>query len=47
MPLEDGTLIAPSLLGSPRVTGDKDILSKIVLNGLIGPIGHINTHQLN
>ncbi len=35
---EAGTLIAPSLIGSPRVKGNKDILSKILLNGLIGPI---------
>lgn len=35
---EDGTLIAPSLIGSARVTGDKGKLSKILLNGLIGPI---------
>lgn len=38
MPLENGGLIAPSLIGSARVTGDKGILSKILLNGLIGPI---------
>ncbi|WP_341224505.1 cytochrome C [uncultured Arcticibacterium sp.] len=35
---EDGTLIAPPLIGSKRVIGDKTILSKILLNGLIGPI---------
>ncbi|MBU3821292.1 cytochrome C [Flavobacteriaceae bacterium XHP0103] len=35
---EDGTLVAPSLMGSPRVLGDKGKLSKILLNGLIGPI---------
>jgi glucose/arabinose dehydrogenase len=38
LPTEDGGLIAPSLIGSGRVTGDKGILSKILLNGLIGPI---------
>lgn len=38
MPTEDGSLIAPTLIGSPRVLGDKGILSKILLNGLIGPI---------
>jgi len=38
MPTEDGSLIAPSLMGSERVTGDKERLSKILLNGLIGPI---------
>jgi glucose/arabinose dehydrogenase/mono/diheme cytochrome c family protein len=35
---EDGSTIAPSLIGSPRVIGDKEIVSKILLNGLIGPI---------
>lgn len=35
---ENGLAIAPPLLGSPRVTGDPDKLSKILLNGLIGPI---------
>ncbi|MHA7942066.1 DUF7133 domain-containing protein [Formosa sp. 3Alg 14/1] len=35
---EGGKLIAPSLIGSARVKGDKGILSKILLNGLIGPI---------
>lgn len=38
IPTEDGTLIAPSLIGSARVKGDKGKLSKILLNGLIGPI---------
>ncbi|MCK0158314.1 cytochrome C [Cellulophaga sp. F20128] len=38
LPTEDGSLIAPTLIGSPRVMGDKTILSKIVLNGLIGPV---------
>ena len=38
LPTEDGGLIAPSLIGSPRVIGDKKVLSKILLNGLIGPI---------
>lgn len=38
LPTEDGSLIAPTLIGSPRVKGDKTILSKIVLNGLIGPV---------
>ncbi|MGJ8715624.1 MAG: DUF7133 domain-containing protein [Maribacter stanieri] len=36
--LDDGKLIAPSLIGSARVLGDKEVLSKILLNGLIGPI---------
>ncbi len=35
---DEGHLIAPSLMGSARVTGDKQTLSKIILNGLIGPI---------
>ena len=38
LPTEDGGLIAPSLIGSKRVMGDKGVLSKILLNGLIGPI---------
>ncbi|WP_158974052.1 c-type cytochrome [Cellulophaga sp. L1A9] len=38
VPTEDGTLIAPTLMGSARVKGDKGTLSKILLNGLIGPI---------
>lgn len=39
---EDGSFIAPSLMGSQRVIGDKEILSKIVLNGLIGPVDGID-----
>jgi glucose/arabinose dehydrogenase/mono/diheme cytochrome c family protein len=35
---EDGSLIAPSLIGSPRVSGDKDVMAKILLNGLVGPV---------
>ncbi|MFB9057300.1 cytochrome C [Mariniflexile ostreae] len=35
---EEGSVIAPTLIGSPRVIGDKGVLSKILLNGLIGPI---------
>ena len=38
LPTEDGNLIAPTLIGSSRVIGDKETLSKILLNGLIGPI---------
>lgn len=30
--------LAPSLVGSPRVTGDWQTTAKIVMNGLIGPI---------
>lgn len=30
--------LAPSLIGSPRVTGDWEITTKILLNGLTGPI---------
>ncbi|MDO6809767.1 cytochrome C [Zobellia galactanivorans] len=36
--ISDGKLIAPSLIGSPRVLGDKEVLAKILLNGLIGPV---------
>lgn len=35
---EDGSLVAPTLIGSSRVMGDKGKLSKILLNGLIGPV---------
>ncbi|WP_339715996.1 cytochrome C [uncultured Kriegella sp.] len=38
LPTEDGNLIAPTLIGSPRVKGDKGTLGKILLNGLIGPV---------
>nr|WP_299381109.1 HEAT repeat domain-containing protein [Allomuricauda sp.] len=37
-PAPNNTLIAPSLIGSPRVVGDKDDLIKILLHGLNGPI---------
>lgn len=30
--------LAPSLIGSPRVTGSRDITTKILLNGLTGPL---------
>ncbi|MEW4922869.1 c-type cytochrome [Algibacter sp. 2305UL17-15] len=30
--------LAPTLIGSPRVTGHPDIMTKIILNGLTGPI---------
>lgn len=30
--------LAPSLVGSPRVKGDQEIVTKILLNGLTGPI---------
>lgn len=30
--------LAPALVGSPRVKGNKDITTKIILNGLTGPI---------
>lgn len=30
--------LAPSLVGSPRVTGNQDIIAKILLDGLTGPI---------
>jgi mono/diheme cytochrome c family protein/glucose/arabinose dehydrogenase len=38
VPDGENSLIAPSLIGSPRVTGDKEVLVKILLNGLTGPI---------
>ena len=38
VPIEDNSLIAPPLIGSKRVTGDKEMLIKILLNGLTGPI---------
>ncbi|MBP0903032.1 c-type cytochrome [Mariniflexile gromovii] len=43
VPLGEGALVAPSLIGSPRVVGD-DLgkLSKILLNGLIGPVDGVD-----
>ncbi len=38
VPNGDKSLVAPPLIGSPRVQGDKDILISILLNGLIGPV---------
>jgi mono/diheme cytochrome c family protein/glucose/arabinose dehydrogenase len=38
VPNGENSLIAPSLIGSPRVIGDKEVLIKILLNGLTGPI---------
>lgn len=38
VPNGENSLIAPSLIGSPRVMGDKEVLVKILLNGLTGPI---------
>ena len=38
VPDGENSLIAPSLIGSPRVMGDKEVLVKILLNGLTGPI---------
>jgi hypothetical protein len=35
---EDGSLITHPLIGSARVKGDKDVLIKILLKGLTGPI---------
>ncbi|GGW48494.1 hypothetical protein GCM10007383_35700 [Arenibacter certesii] len=35
---EDKSLIAPPLIGSETVKGDKDVVVKILLNGLTGPI---------
>ncbi len=34
----ENSLIAPPLAGSPRVTGDKDPLIRILLHGLSGPV---------
>ena len=39
---ENSPKIAPSLIGSARVMGDKERLSKLVLNGLIGPVDGID-----
>ncbi len=36
--IEGASLIAPPLIGSETVKGDKDVVIKILLNGLIGPI---------
>jgi mono/diheme cytochrome c family protein/glucose/arabinose dehydrogenase len=36
--MEDGSLLAPPLIGSERVKGDKEVLVKILLNGLTGPV---------
>ncbi|MEO1011160.1 MAG: c-type cytochrome [Bacteroidota bacterium] len=38
VPLANDALIAPSLLGSPRVLGNEENLIKILLHGLNGPI---------
>ena len=38
VPNGENSLIAPSLIGSPRVTGNKDVLVSILLNGLTGPV---------
>ncbi|WP_372752321.1 c-type cytochrome [Mariniflexile sp.] len=39
VPIDGDMLVAPTLIGSPRVVGnDKEKLSKILLNGLIGPV---------
>lgn len=37
-PGDGHSLIAPALIGSPRVRGDKETLIKILLHGLSGPI---------
>lgn len=39
---DNGVAIAPPLLGSPRVTGDPNKLSKILLNGLVGPVDGVD-----
>jgi len=38
VPNGENSLIAPPLIGSPRVKGDKEVLVNILLNGLTGPI---------
>ena len=38
VPNGENSLIAPSLIGSPRVTDNKDVLVSILLNGLTGPV---------
>ncbi len=38
VPNGEKSFIAPSLMGSERVTGDKEALIKIMLHGLVGPI---------
>lgn len=38
VPNGEDSFIAPSLIGSERVTGDKETLIKILLHGLVGPI---------
>jgi len=38
VPNGENSLIAPPLIGSPRVKGEKDVLVNILLNGLTGPI---------
>jgi len=35
----DGTMMAPPLAGSPRVTGHRDYIIKVLLNGISGPLG--------
>lgn len=37
-PDKNGLLLAPSLAGSPRVRGHRERLTRILLNGLIGPV---------
>lgn len=37
-PAGDDATIAPTLIGSPRVTGDPDVLIKILLHGMQGPV---------
>ncbi|MHA4808663.1 DUF7133 domain-containing protein [Flavitalea flava] len=34
------SMLAPPLAGSPRVNGDKDVLIRILLNGLKGPVNN-------
>ena len=41
-----GTLMAPSLAGSPRVNGHRDYVINAVLHGLTGPIGGMSYSQV-
>ena len=41
-----GTLMAPSLAGSPRVNGHRDYVVNAVLHGLTGPIGGVSYSQV-
>lgn len=42
VPNGQNSLIAPPLIGSPRVAGQKDVLLRILINGLIGEVDGVN-----